>query len=689
MTLPELLLQFVLRSLALACVCAAAVWLLRSHAAHVRFLIWKFLLLSLFALPVLMEITPPITQPAQAIRRLEITVAPVASVTRPPIATSVARPTVNWTIAPVALYLLVTLILLLRLAYNLRTLHKIAARSRLLRHPDFHDLWLQSEAFLKPRLAVSPDITSPVSFDAGDTWILFPPSWPSWDEPKLRAVLTHELAHIQRDDFRTLFLASLATCLFWFHPLAWFLQKQLAALAEEACDEVVLTRESTPEQYANFLIDFARDVQLGRGRLTGAIAVTGNSLLKRRIEKLFTTPRPAKGLAALALILFIPALYLTAAARSNQTAVIWPQKDVASLSPIDIANLESDLRTHPEDLKLRMELLVYYSENGQDLEFTNHLLWFIQNHPEVSSLPMAQVVFKRKVELSDESRTQIQQAWEQAVAAHPESPAILSNAAAFLKTTNPERALELLKQAKTLDPPQRESYDRSLASLYAAAGLEPIHPGTKLNNIEMSIQAASTLRADLQASRDPALLSETGQILASLSLLPNSTRDDPQFTRGLELIQQAITLDPANPKWTEALQSAKEEPARRASFHALMQPQTPLQPGTVRLGAKVAEASLISKTDPVYPPLALQSRIQGTVEFTVLVGTDGKVEKLSLVRGHPLLVNAAKDSILTYAYHPAMVDGKPIPFETQVLVPFQLNDSTKPLLSDTPLIFYP
>jgi protein TonB len=52
---------------------------------------------------------------------------------------------------------------------------------------------------------------------------------------------------------------------------------------------------------------------------------------------------------------------------------------------------------------------------------------------------------------------------------------------------------------------------------------------------------------------------------------------------------------------------------------------------------------------------------------------DGKVQNLQLVSGHPLLVNAAKDAVLTYVYYPAKVDGKAVPFQTEVTVPFAVK----------------
>jgi protein TonB len=77
---------------------------------------------------------------------------------------------------------------------------------------------------------------------------------------------------------------------------------------------------------------------------------------------------------------------------------------------------------------------------------------------------------------------------------------------------------------------------------------------------------------------------------------------------------------------------------------AIAKPNT--RSGRVRVGGSVAEANLIRKVRPTYPPLAKSARVQGTVEFTATISKDGTIENLQLVRGHPLLVNAAKEAVL-------------------------------------------
>jgi TonB family protein len=47
---------------------------------------------------------------------------------------------------------------------------------------------------------------------------------------------------------------------------------------------------------------------------------------------------------------------------------------------------------------------------------------------------------------------------------------------------------------------------------------------------------------------------------------------------------------------------------------------------------------------PTYPILALQARIQGTVELNIEVRPDGSIESADVVSGHPILQTAAVES---------------------------------------------
>src|ERR1700761_5464379 len=72
-------------------------------------------------------------------------------------------------------------------------------------------------------LLISDEIEVPIT-----TGILFPriilsPDYREWSPTRRSAILNHELAHIKRLDALTQALGHLATTLYWFHPLVWFM----------------------------------------------------------------------------------------------------------------------------------------------------------------------------------------------------------------------------------------------------------------------------------------------------------------------------------------------------------------------------------------------------------------------------------------------------------------------------------
>ena len=79
--------------------------------------------------------------------------------------------------------------------------------------------------------------------------------------------------------------------------------------------------------------------------------------------------------------------------------------------------------------------------------------------------------------------------------------------------------------------------------------------------------------------------------------------------------------------------------------------------------------SLVRRVEPVYPLLAKQARIEGTVQFAAVISPNGRVEKLDLISGHPLLIPAAKDAIFQWQY-------SQLPFNVRTVI--QVNFVLKP-----------
>jgi outer membrane assembly lipoprotein YfiO len=91
--------------------------------------------------------------------------------------------------------------------------------------------------------------------------ILLPVDSTHWNPDKLEAVLAHESEHVRRHDPLVAWLGLLNRCIYWFHPLTWWLCGKLTALAEQACDESVLAKGHDSGAYAEYLLEFARSVR--------------------------------------------------------------------------------------------------------------------------------------------------------------------------------------------------------------------------------------------------------------------------------------------------------------------------------------------------------------------------------------------------------------------------------------------
>jgi TonB family protein len=90
----------------------------------------------------------------------------------------------------------------------------------------------------------------------------------------------------------------------------------------------------------------------------------------------------------------------------------------------------------------------------------------------------------------------------------------------------------------------------------------------------------------------------------------------------------------------------------------------------VRVGGQAQAAKLVFQPAPEYPPLARTARVQGTVRLEVVVAKDGSVEKLHVLSGHPLLVEAAEAAVERWRYQPTLLNGSPIEVVTEVDVDF-------------------
>jgi protein TonB len=96
-------------------------------------------------------------------------------------------------------------------------------------------------------------------------------------------------------------------------------------------------------------------------------------------------------------------------------------------------------------------------------------------------------------------------------------------------------------------------------------------------------------------------------------------------------------------------------------------------PTRIRISQGVTKGLLIHREEPAYPPLARSARVQGDVVLSAVIGTNGEIQNLQLVSGHPMLVPAALAAVRLWRYKPYLLNGTPVEVETTITVIFTLS----------------
>jgi protein TonB len=102
-------------------------------------------------------------------------------------------------------------------------------------------------------------------------------------------------------------------------------------------------------------------------------------------------------------------------------------------------------------------------------------------------------------------------------------------------------------------------------------------------------------------------------------------------------------------------------------------PPPPPQQAAVRVGGQIKEPKKLKNVAPSYPDIAKQARVQGVVILECTISPQGKVSDVKVLRGIPLLDQAAIDAVKQWVYTPTLLNGVPVPVIMTVTVNFKLS----------------
>jgi protein TonB len=97
----------------------------------------------------------------------------------------------------------------------------------------------------------------------------------------------------------------------------------------------------------------------------------------------------------------------------------------------------------------------------------------------------------------------------------------------------------------------------------------------------------------------------------------------------------------------------------------------PVRPvGPARVSSGVMAGQIVSKTTPVYPPIAKAAHVSGVVVLHAVISKTGTVQSLSVVSGPEMLRASAIAAVQSWRYKPYLLNGDPTEVETTITVNF-------------------
>ena len=133
-------------------------------------------------------------------------------------------------------------------------------------------------------LLISPEMPVPGVLGFRRPRILLPADCNGWSADRIRMVLAHELAHVERQDIFWQLVARVSAAVYWFHPLVWLAVGRMRAEREQSCDDRVLLAGVQPLDYATGLVDVAAALIGNETLAIGGIGMASRCQLEDRLR---------------------------------------------------------------------------------------------------------------------------------------------------------------------------------------------------------------------------------------------------------------------------------------------------------------------------------------------------------------------------------------------------------------------
>lgn len=505
-------------------------------------------------------------------------------------------------------------------------------------------------------LLVSSEIGSPVTFGFFRPVILLPENFPDWNKTARDAVLCHEALHVRRRDWLFTMSEELVRALFWFHPAVWWTVSEIQLAREQTVDRAAIDLLNSRDQYVDALLSIAGAAS------TLDVAPAPLFLRKRHLKqrvisilkevrmsqtKTLSTLAAGVGLLAASCWFITGAMPLEGGPQGMTDAPgVSVDTNGARVMHRSRVNYPATAIAHNAGGTVVAQVRTDVDGNVIDANI-------VSGPDELRKTVLESVLGWHFAKSSSDATRQITIAFEPP----KNSPAgiagsvpggipagIQGGIVSALSPTAPPPSVTLPNRAVLITP----SSEPPVIKEIRVSGLQDEDRDALLR--QLPVHEGDTLTPEQFAKAFTALHAFDEHLRMSTLRTTASGNE--------------IALVISAPEAPTILPAPMFQPAS----------QTPVPPGTIRVGGAVQQNNILSKVTPAYPPLAKEARVQGVVRFDALIGKDGSIQNLSVISGPPLLVQSAMDAVTQWKYKPTLLNGQPIQVLTTIDVNYTLAE---------------
>jgi TonB family protein len=478
-------------------------------------------------------------------------------------------------------------------------------------------------------VGISDDVTSPVTFGVRRPVILFPARFEEMDPAMQETIACHELLHVHRKDWLFSVAEEIVRALFWFHPAIWWLLGEVQLTREQVVDQEVVRLTQSRQHYLNALLAIA--ATRARLDLAPAPLFLRKRHLSQRVAQILkevtmSRTRIAASLAGFSSLLLLTgwmmvhALPLEAAPQVKDAPGVSVEQAEANL--LHRAPVDYPAEARAKGIQGMVTLEVDIDETGAVTDAR-----VVSGPQELRKAALQSVLqwhYAKNMPLPAKAQVNVRfdlpESTIPAPAPRPQ-PATVPRES----TTATTQVLKLIDMSSLPDELR--------AQLQEKIGQ---YQGQPFNN-----QVLQRINAD---------------VLAIDKHLVYRWSTSPELESGVRVSSLRLSLPPAVPAPLPAAAPAEAS-----------------APNRIRVGGNVQQTMLLEQPRPVYPPMAKQARIQGVVRFEAIIARDGTVSNLTVMSGHPLLVESAIEAVKRWVYKQTLLNGEPVEVVTQIDVNYTLS----------------